>query len=69
MDIEWVTKLMFFTNICVHLNELNFKLQGLNKTIIITIDLIKCFEAKLAVFKSEVQSDVFKIFSENKEIF
>ncbi|GFT12223.1 general transcription factor II-I repeat domain-containing protein 2A [Trichonephila clavipes] len=28
MDIMWLLKLMFFTDICQHFNELNIKLQG-----------------------------------------
>ncbi|GFV29790.1 general transcription factor II-I repeat domain-containing protein 2A [Trichonephila clavipes] len=31
MDIMWLLKLMFFTDICQHFNELNIKLQGPNR--------------------------------------
>ncbi|GFW43140.1 general transcription factor II-I repeat domain-containing protein 2A [Trichonephila clavipes] len=40
MDIMWLLKLMFFTDICHHFNELNIKLQGPNKTVIVMVDLI-----------------------------
>ena len=33
---------------------LNVKLQGTNKTIIIMIDLIRAFEAKLQVFRNDI---------------
>ncbi|GFV99412.1 general transcription factor II-I repeat domain-containing protein 2A [Trichonephila clavipes] len=45
--IMWLLILMFFTGICQHFNELNVKLQGPNKTIIVMMDLIRAFEAKL----------------------
>ncbi|KAK2580007.1 hypothetical protein KPH14_010772 [Odynerus spinipes] len=32
LDVEWLAKLYFFTDLCSHLNELNIKLQGVNKT-------------------------------------
>jgi hypothetical protein len=32
MDVEWLAKLYLFTDLCSHLNELNIKLQGVNKT-------------------------------------
>ncbi|GFW45782.1 general transcription factor II-I repeat domain-containing protein 2A [Trichonephila clavipes] len=54
MDIIWLLKLMFFTDICQHFNELNIKLQGPNKTVIVMMDLIRAFEAKLYVFKNDI---------------
>ncbi|GFW54553.1 general transcription factor II-I repeat domain-containing protein 2A [Trichonephila clavipes] len=54
MDIMWLLKLMFFTDICQHFNELNIKLQGSNKTVIVMMDLIHAFEAKLYVFKNTI---------------
>ena len=39
-------KLMFFTDLCLHANNLKFCLQGRNETIITMCDLIKTFEAK-----------------------
>ncbi|GFV71117.1 general transcription factor II-I repeat domain-containing protein 2A [Trichonephila clavipes] len=54
MDIMWLLKLMFFTDICQHFNELNIKLQGPNKTVIVTMDLIRVFEAKLYVFRNDI---------------
>ena len=67
-DSQWILKLMFFTDLCLHVNELNTGLQGRNKTIIVMFDLIKAFEAKLRVFYRDVDSKTFKYFK-NKEIF
>ena len=49
-DGQWILKLMFFTDLCLHVNELNSGLQGCNKTIITMFDLIQAFAAKLQVF-------------------
>ncbi|GFV43055.1 general transcription factor II-I repeat domain-containing protein 2A [Trichonephila clavipes] len=54
MDIMWLLKLMFFTDICQHFNELNIKLQGLNKTVIGMMNLNRAFEAKLYVFRNDI---------------
>ncbi|GFX29136.1 general transcription factor II-I repeat domain-containing protein 2A [Trichonephila clavipes] len=54
MAIMWLLKLMFFTDICQHFNELNIKLQGQNKTVIVMMDLIHAFEAKLYVFRNDI---------------
>ena len=40
-------KINVFTDLCLHVNELNSGLLGCNKTIIIMFDLIIAFEAKL----------------------
>ena len=32
-DCKWVSQLMFFTDFCKHLNELNVKLQGIGKAL------------------------------------
>ncbi|GFW14193.1 general transcription factor II-I repeat domain-containing protein 2A [Trichonephila clavipes] len=44
MDIMWLLKFMFFTDICQHFNELNIKLQCPKKSVIVTMDLIRAFE-------------------------
>lgn len=69
LDLEWLSKLMFFTDLCVHLNELNIKLQGVNKTIIVMFDLIKAFQAKLQIFDRDVVSNTFKYFPNTKKLF
>ena len=42
-------KINFFTDLCLHVNELNSGLQDRSKTIIIMFDLIKAYEAKLQI--------------------
>ncbi|GFT56772.1 general transcription factor II-I repeat domain-containing protein 2A [Trichonephila clavipes] len=54
LDVMWLSKLMFFTDICQHFNELNVKLQDTNKTIVIMMDLIRAFDAKLRIFRNDV---------------
>ena len=69
LDNQWILKLMFFTDLCLHVNELNTGLQGCNKTIIIMFDLIKAFKAKLRVFYRDVDSKTFKYFKNTKKYF
>jgi hypothetical protein len=47
----WVSSLMFFTDLSIHLNELNLKLQVKEKSIDVMFKFIKSFEAKIEVFK------------------
>ncbi|GFV68927.1 general transcription factor II-I repeat domain-containing protein 2A [Trichonephila clavipes] len=67
MDIMWLLKLMFFTDICQHFNELNIKLQGSNKTVIVMMDLIRAFEAKLYVFRNDIITKNYKYFPNLKK--
>ncbi|GFS85724.1 general transcription factor II-I repeat domain-containing protein 2B [Trichonephila clavipes] len=61
-DIMWLLKLMFFTDICQHFNELNVKLQGANKTVIVMMDQIRAFESKLYVFRNDITTRNCKYF-------
>lgn len=56
------SKVIFFTDLCSHLNELSIKLQGINKTVIIMFDLIKASEVKLQIFNRETLSNSYKYF-------
>lgn len=67
LDVMWLSKLMFFTDICQHLNTLNVKLQGTNKTIIAMIDLVRAFEAKLQVFRNDIITRNYKYFPNLKK--
>ncbi|GBM10693.1 General transcription factor II-I repeat domain-containing protein 2A [Araneus ventricosus] len=60
LDVMWLSKLMFFTDICQRVNELNVKLQGTNKTIIVMIDLNRAFDAKLHVFRNDIITRNYK---------
>lgn len=53
---------MFFKDMCQHLNELNVKLQGSNKTIDI-LDIICAFDTKLLhVFSNNIITKNYKYF-------
>ncbi|GBN17390.1 hypothetical protein AVEN_114701-1 [Araneus ventricosus] len=67
LDVIWLSKLMSFTDICQRFNELNVKLQGTNKTIIVMIDLIRAFDAKLHVFRNDIISRNYKYFPNLKK--
>ncbi|XP_071978773.1 general transcription factor II-I repeat domain-containing protein 2-like [Engystomops pustulosus] len=60
-DSKWVNTLMFFTDISVHINELNLNLQGFGKSIDVMFGYIKAFESKLKIFKQDF-SDRFNQF-------
>lgn len=53
-NTKWLTKLMFFTDVTLHLNTLNKKLQGRGKTIEVMFGLIKAFEIKIYMFINDV---------------
>jgi len=49
-NTEWLAKLIFFTDLTLHLNTLNKKLQGRRKTIEVMFELIKGFQIKIYVY-------------------
>ncbi|KAK1345167.1 hypothetical protein QTO34_013877 [Cnephaeus nilssonii] len=61
-DDKWVNTLMFFTDLSVHINELNLKLQGFGKSIDIMFGYIKAFESKVKIFKQDVETKTYKYF-------
>jgi hypothetical protein len=61
-DINWLCNLMFLTDFCLHLNELNLKLQGTGKNLEFMFSLIKSFETKLNVFIRDIENHKFKYF-------
>ncbi|GBM29004.1 hypothetical protein AVEN_40754-1 [Araneus ventricosus] len=67
LGVMWLSKLMLFTDICQRFNELNVKLQGTNKTIIVMIDLIRAYEAKLHVFRNDIITRNYKYFPNLKK--
>ncbi|KAK1345897.1 LOW QUALITY PROTEIN: hypothetical protein QTO34_008362 [Cnephaeus nilssonii] len=54
--------LMFFTDLSVHINEPNLKLQGFGKSIDIMFGYIKAFESKVKIFKRDVETKTCKYF-------
>ncbi|XP_025203226.1 zinc finger BED domain-containing protein 5-like [Melanaphis sacchari] len=67
-NTEWLVKLMFFTDLTLHLNTLNKKLQGRGKTIKVMFGLIKGFEMKIDMFINDVKSGKFLYFPKVKKM-
>ncbi|XP_073436047.1 general transcription factor II-I repeat domain-containing protein 2-like [Dendrobates tinctorius] len=61
-DDKWVSTLMFFTDLSVHINELNLKLQGFGKSIDVMFGYIKAFESKSKIFRRDVETKTYKYF-------
>lgn len=66
-NCNWISRLMFFTDICLHMNDLNMKLQGRGKIITAMYDNIKAFEIKLQIFKRDISTEKFKYFPNLKK--
>lgn len=58
-DLNWLYKLMGFTELYLYLNELNFKLQGTGKSLDLVFSIVKIFEVKLNVFNRNVKKCQF----------
>ncbi|KAE9536184.1 hypothetical protein AGLY_007407 [Aphis glycines] len=67
-NTEWLAKLMFFTDLTLHLNTLNKKLQGRGKTIEVIFGLVKGFEIKIDMFVNDVKSGKFLYFPKVKKM-
>ena len=61
-DAVWLNNLMFFTDLKLHFNALNTKLQGVEKTAERRFCDIKAFERKLQVFEKDIESGGLKYF-------
>ena len=68
-DVDWLSRLMLFADLSLHLNEVNTKLQGFGKTIDIRFDIMKAFEMKLRIFKHDVENNCFKYFQHLKQYY
>ena len=55
-DKRWIQDLEFAVNVTEHLTKLNLKLQGKEKTITYLYDSIKCFIAKLNLWRTQIQN-------------
>ena len=65
-DVVWLNSLMFFTDLTMHFNALNTKLQGREKTAERMFWDIKAFERRLEVFEEDIKSGKLKYFSNLK---
>ncbi|KAG9486982.1 hypothetical protein GDO78_007052 [Eleutherodactylus coqui] len=61
-DDKWVNTLMFLTDLSLHINELNLKLEGFGKSIDVMFGYTKAFESKLKIFKRDVETKTYKYF-------
>ena len=61
-DQKWLLDLLFLTDITIHLNELNLRLQGAGQTVLNLFETWKSFVAKLDVYIQDVQSSTFRYF-------
>lgn len=61
-DIEWLSRLMFFTDFSLHLNEVNAKLQGFGRTVDEAFQNLKAFETKLKIYKRDLDREEFHYF-------
>ena len=68
-DVDWLSRLMFFTDFTFHLNELNTKLQGFGKTVDEAFDIITAFEKKLKIFKRDLEKREFQYFQRIKKFY
>ena len=68
-DVTWLNNLMFFTDLTLHFNTLNTKLQGVGKTAERMFCEIKAFERKLQVFEKDMKSGELKYFTNLKMHF
>jgi len=59
---------MFFTDLILHLNTLNKKLQGREKTIEVMFGLIRGFEIKIDMFINDIKSRKFLYFPKVKKM-
>ncbi|XP_066955783.1 general transcription factor II-I repeat domain-containing protein 2A-like [Macrobrachium rosenbergii] len=67
-DRGWIEKLMFFSDITKHLNDLSLLLQGAGKTVMDLYDTWKAFVAKLAVYSTDIKTGSFRYFKNLKNL-
>lgn len=61
-DDEWVSKLAYLSDIFVHLNELNRKMQGRNENILTSMDKIQGFINKLNLWIQTIENGSCEMF-------
>ena len=61
-DDARLSKVIFLTDLSMHLNELNVKLQGYGKSIEIMFGIIIAFESKLHIFQRDLETKSYKYF-------
>lgn len=61
-DPIWLLKLAFLADLFSHLNNLNKNLQGREENILTAKDKVKAFHAKLCLWSSSLQNNIFEPF-------
>lgn len=61
-DPIWLLKLAFLADLFSHLNNLNKNLQGREENILTAKDKVKAFYAKLRLWSSSLQNNIFESF-------
>ena len=61
-DAAWLSNLMFFTDLSIHLNELNVKLQAYGKSVDVMFGSILAFKSKLKIFQRDLETKSYKYF-------
>ncbi|KAJ4929884.1 hypothetical protein JOQ06_018904 [Pogonophryne albipinna] len=61
-DKEWVLSVAFLCDITQHLNELNIKMQGRNKTVYELYTAVRVFSDKLDVLEQSVRGSDYRFF-------
>lgn len=67
-DKEWLSKLMFLTDISKHLNELNLSLQGQSQTALELFEYWKGFATKLSILLFDINTSTYKYFPNVKAL-
>ena len=68
-DVDWLSRLMFFTDFSLHLNELNTKMQGCGKTVDEAFEIVKAFEKKLKIYKRDLEKEEFHYFKKLEKFY
>ena len=67
-DYNWVSKLAYLVDIFNHLNNVNFKMQGKNETLLTSMDKMKALRKKLKLWFLRVVNRNFDILSHFSEM-
>ena len=67
-DVTWLQDLAFLSDMMMHLNQLNIKLQGSNQLAHVLYESVQAFETKLSIFIAHLQVRRLDHFPKCKDI-
>lgn len=67
-DMTWLQDLAFLSDMMMHLNQLNIKLQGSNRLVHVLYESVQAFETKLSIFIAHLQVRRLDHFPKCKDI-